>query len=71
MCGYINNRGVSLVNRWPLASIFVQVGQNVSDCSFLIFHTVCEQSTSEIDVDQGTLAAAYRLGFSIFWNEHK
>ena len=26
----------------------------------------CERSTSEMDVDRATLAAAYRLGFSIF-----
>ena len=36
----------------------------------IAFHTVCERSTSEMDVDQATLAAAYRLGISIFQKEH-
>ena len=39
--------------------------------SKIAFHTVCEQSTSEMDVDRPTLAAAYRLGFSIFQNKQE
>ena len=60
-------------------------GSLVSDCIFrtcrkmglvnCLFHFCSsvpagEQSTSEMDVDRGTLAAGYRLGFSIFRNEH-
>ena len=36
--------------------------------STIAFHTSCEQSTSKMDVDWATLAAAYRLGFSTFRN---
>jgi len=39
--------------------------------SKIAFHTACERSTSEMDIDQATLAATYRLGFSIFQNEHE
>ena len=36
-----------------------------------LFHTAYERSTSKIYVDRATLAAAYRLGFSIFRKEHE
>ena len=47
-------------------------------CSLLIlmslkiaFRIACQQSTSERYVDRATLAAAYRLAFSIFRNKHE
>ena len=60
---------------WSTAySIFVQVGRNVSALFFsnLMFDVIkdciphCVRSTREMDVDRATLAAVYRLGFSIF-----
>ena len=66
---------------WSTAySIFVQVRRNVGALFFsnltltsstIAFHTACERSTSEMDVDRAILAAAYRLGSSIFRNEHE
>ena len=65
---------------WSTAySIFVQVRRNVGALFFsnLMFDVIkdciphCVRSTREMDVDRATLAAVYRLGFSIFRKEHE
>ena len=37
----------------------------------IAFHIVCQRSTNEMDIDQATLAATCRLGYSIFQKEHE
>ena len=63
---------MDLVNAY---SIFIQVYQNVGALFFsnlcltssnIAFHTACEWSTSEMDVDRAILAATYRQAFLSF-----
>ena len=68
---------------WVLStaySIFVQACRNAGALFFLIqrltsskiaFHTACQLSSSEMDVDCAALAAAYILGYSTFRKEQR